>query len=483
MQYFIRNITLFFTLTSTLVAFSGCTMIPKYLKPSEEIAPSWPNQEVEDFSDKNKKKAAEIGFKEFFKNQELQKIIEITLKNNRDLRIATLNIEAAQEFYRIQKADLFPTIGVGSRYARQRTPPNSLARFGGTISPSRGAFIIDTFEINLAATAFELDLFGRLRSLNKSAFEDFLSRIEAQNSLKISLIAQTANSYVQWISDLERLKIIDEQIKIEEKYFELINKTYEKGSISKIDLMKARNALENAKSKNSSFARIVEQDKNILLLLTAQKDDKDIAVVDLDSLKLAEDLSVGLPSEVLLLRPDIAQAEHSLKSQNANIGAARAAFFPSISLTGSYGFSSTRLSNLFLSGSKGAWNYAPQVNIPIFEAGRNLANLKVAEVEKNIAIENYQKAIQTAFKEVADELSARKNLKKELESYQLMTKLNTEITDLHKAMLKQGSEDALDLIASERDLLIAKYNEIEVRRAYLTNQINLYKALGGGLVE
>ncbi len=247
--------------------------------------------------------------------------------------------------------------------------------------------------------------------------------------------------------------------------------------------MQARANLEAAKSSRSSLEKIVAQDKNFLMLLTAQKDDKEFAEIELNSVKLIEELPTNLPSEVLLLRPDIAQAEHNLKIQNANIGAARAAFFPSISITGNYGYASNNFSNLFNSKSRGAWNYSPQINLPIFEGFRNLANLRSIKIEKQIAIENYQKAIQVAFREVADELATKKSINEELESHRAVTSSYQEILNLYQEMFKQGSVASIDVIANERNLLIAKSNEIDIYRAYLTNQINLYKVLGGGLIE
>lgn len=483
MKNFLPKSIIVILLQSLILLTTSCKLIPEYIKPNPDISQNWPNTKIENLSAENKKMATEISFKEFFKNAELQKVIELALTNNRDLKIATLNIESAQEFYRIQKADLFPSISAGFKFSRQRTPPNALGRFGGTLSAGRGAFIVNNYEANLVSAAFELDLFGRVRSVNKSAFEDFLAKIETRNVLKISLIAQTANTYLQWIADLEKIKIADENLTIEEKYFDLVTKIYEEGIISRIDLMRARTALEAAKSTRANLIKIAEQDKNILVLLTAQKDDSKIEKIKLSDIKLIEDLPINLPSEVLLLRPDIAQAEHNLKAQNANIGAARASFFPSISITGNYGYASNKFSNLFERGSKSAWNYAPQINIPIFEGAKNFANLRGIKVEKQIAIENYQKAIQTAFKEVADELVNKKSIKEELESYRLVTNSYQEIFTLYQELVKQGSRNNLDLITSQRDLLIAKNNEIDVYRRYLTNQINLYKVLGGGLAE
>jgi multidrug efflux system outer membrane protein len=471
------KLNVIFSITAILL-LSSCNLASKYKKPEAQISQNWPiSIDSKDFE----KSVHEISWQNFFKNKELQEIITIALENNKDLTVAALNIEKSYELYRISKSDSWFKINSSASFTRQRTPKNSLIGFGGNFASSSRSFIIDNYRANLAEASFELDLFGKLKNANKSAFEDFLSQIEAKNTVKIALIAQTANAYLQWICDLEKINLIKKKVANQEKNLELMQKIYAVGMASKIDISEAQSEIHLAKSELAQIEKITQQDKNILILLMGQENDEKIKAIELAKFKVEENFKTPLPSEVLLMRPDIQKSEHDLIAQNANIGAARAAFFPSISITGSYGFASTKFSTLFSSGSRGAWSYTPKVTLPIFAGGQISANLKAEKVQEKIALENYQKAVQTAFKEVSDELINKKYLKEQLELAILNKDSRKKIFEIHQELVKNGSENLFNTILNENEFLSAKNDALEIKKQYLMNQINLYKVFGGGL--
>lgn len=450
-----------------LLVFS-CTMIPEYKKPQSPVAEKFPGCDKKE----QEKTVAQIKWQEFFKSPDLQKIIQTALDNNRDLRVAALNIDAAKALYRVSLSSLAPSVEVGAGSTKEFIPQNALL-------PGQAA--TSTYYNANVSAAFEIDLFGKIRSQNKSALETFLATAEAKKATQISLIAEVANAYLQFLADQKILQLSVATVAVQEQSFKLMQKKFDYGVISKLDLLQARTAIETVKANQALYAKQTEQDKNALLLLMGvPHSDLLDKFADLDNVKLMTNLPIGLKSDVLLSRPDIMQAEHQLKSANASIGAARAAFFPSISLTGSYGYESSDLSHLFSAGSGGAWSFAPQINVPIFQGGQNIANLDYAKIRKNIAIATYEKSIQSAFREVADQLSARKHLDEQMQAENNLVMAAQGSYDIAGFRYSEGIDSFLSTLDAERTLFSAKQNQISLEKEKLSNLVNLYKVLGGG---
>ncbi|MCE3255406.1 MAG: efflux system, outer rane lipoprotein CmeC [Rickettsiaceae bacterium] len=417
----------------------------------------------------------QVKWQQFFKSENLQKIIQTALDNNRDLRVAALNIDAARALYRISRADLVPNIRAGGSMVKQKTPAGANFFNTSTITTTR-------FDANLFNTAFEVDLFGRIRSKNRAAVENFLATQEAKNAVQISLIAEVANAYLQLLADQEIWQLSKNNVVINQKSFDMVSKKFEFGSVSKLDLAQATTLVEAAKANQALHATRVAQDKNALLLLMGvAKSDLLLTKEKLEDVKLPDNLPAGMSSEALLFRPDIMQAEHDLKSANANIGAARAAFFPTISLTGSIGHASTDLSTLFSGSSSVAWNFSPRISMPIFEGGRNFANLDYAKISKNIYIAKYEKAIQNGFREVMDQLVARKNIDDQLQAQSNFANAAWDAYQISHIRYNEGIDDFTTVATNERQMFAAKQDEISLKKEKLSNLIQLYKALGGGI--
>ena len=335
-------------MTCAAALLSGCSLIPDYLRPDMPVPQAWPEgpaTTAEGPVASGTPLWANVVWKEFFTDPTLQGLIQKALDNNRDLRVAALNVEVARASYRITEADLVPNVDANASGSVARTPRNA-----SQLVPPRSA-TTRSYSANVGVTAFELDLFGRVRSLNEQALEQFLATEEARTSTQIALVAEVANAYLTLLGDRKLLALTEETLDTRLKSLELIQRSFERGVSSELDLAQAKTAVETARANRARYLRQVDQDRNALALLVGAPVDAGTLAGDLDSMGLVEDLPVGLPSEVLLRRPDIVQAEHSLKAANANIGAARAAFFPSISLTGSAGYASRNLNSLFDGGS------------------------------------------------------------------------------------------------------------------------------------
>ncbi len=456
----------------------GCSFVPEYLRPNLPTAASWPTGDAyrPDTAEAAAaaKPATETGWREFFRSTTLQNLIAASLENNRDLRVAALNVEAARAAYRVQRADLVPPVSAGGAMTRQGIPENASSSGSDTVSSQYSA--------NVATTAFELDVFGRIRSLNEQALQQYLATDEARKSVQIALVAEVANAYLTLLADAKLLRLTEETLTAQQESFELIQRSFDAGIGSQLDVSQARTSVETARTNLAQYKRLVAQDKNALVLLVGTADiDIGSASETLDDALILENLPVGVPSDVLLSRPDIAQAEHTLLAANANIGAARAAFFPRISLTGSLGLASESLSDLFKSGSALAWSFAPQVTLPIFEGGRNVANLEVARTQQKIAVAQYEKAIQTAFREVADELAARGTYGDQLQAQSALVAATQNAYDLSNLRYKQGVDSYLNVLDAQRSLYTAQQGEIQVQQQRLSNLVTLYKVLGGGL--
>lgn len=456
----------YLTLLLGCALLSSCALSPEYKQPQDMTSPSWSEASgVAEQEGAEMQLASEIPWKDFYKSEELQTVISLGLENNKDLRTAILNIERARAAYNIERADLYPKIN-----------GDAAADLEGDFD---GETTTELYSVGLALPYYELDFFGRIKSLSDVALHSYLATETAQQSLTISLISEIAVSYLQLVTDIENYNLAKETLAAQNKSYDLIKKSYDFGLSTKLDLAQVSISVETARADLFRFRRLVQLDKNGLVFLLGVHNTSGIPLKDkLSSIALLQDIPVGLPSQVLLKRPDIKQAEYNLRGAGANIGAARANFYPRIALTGQLGFASENLGDLF---EGGGWTFGPSFSLPIFNAGLNKATLKVAEVDQEIAVTAYEKTVQTAFREVADELAASENLGKQLEAERMLVAATQESYDLSFKRYRQGIDNYLNVLVAQRDLFTAQQGAIETHRQQLANQINLYKVLGGGL--
>ena len=458
---------------SLLLLLGGCTLAPRYQRPDLPVARILPDTQQGNASAATNETVidAELGWRDFFIDPQLQQLIQTALANNRDLRTSALNIESYQAQYRIQRSALFPSIngeGVGSK---QRTL-------------SGGNYVTaETYSASVGVTAYELDFFGRVRSLKDKALEQYLGMEETYRSNRISLVAEVTTAYLSWLADRELLIVTKDTKKIEEESFHLIEQRTREGLATQLDLAQARTSLETAKANLAKYNRQVAQDLNNLTLLLGTSLPASLA----EKNSMGEQMALSavppqLSSQVLLQRPDIMAAEHQLKGAHAQIGAARAAFFPSIRLTANAGKISGDLSDLF-DGNSGSWLFSPSVNLPIFTAGRLEAELDVAKISKDISVAQYEKAIQTAFREVADALVASETYREQLVAQKANLMANQEYYVLAKDRYLQGVDSFLTLLDAQRSLYSARQNYLNLQLAQQVNQVAVYKVLGGGWKE
>ncbi|AIR87946.1 AdeC/AdeK/OprM family multidrug efflux complex outer membrane factor [Pseudomonas cremoricolorata] len=462
------------SLAVTAFILGGCSLIPDYQTPEAPVAAQWPQGPAYSPAESADVAAAEQGWRQFFTDRALQQLIQTGLENNRDLRVAALNIDAYRAQYRIQRADLFPAVSANGSGSRQRVPAD--------LSQTGRAGITSQYSATVGVSAYELDLFGRVRSLSQQALEIYLSSEEARRSTQIALVASIANAYYTWQADQDLLKLTKDTLDAYEQSFNLTRRSSEVGVASALDLSQARTAVEGARVKLAQYQRLVAQDLNSLTVLIGTGVPSNLpAPLKLDADQLAE-VPAGLPSDLLQRRPDIQEAEHLLKAANANIGAARAAFFPSISLTANAGTLSPDMSGLFSAGS-GTWLFQPQINLPIFNAGALRASLDYAKIQKDINVAKYEKTIQTAFQEVADGLAARKTFEEQLQAQRDLVAANQDYYRLAERRYRIGIDSNLTFLDAQRTLFSAQQALISDRLSQLTSEVNLYKALGGGWYE
>ena len=465
------------TLVSIAVAtllLSGCSLIPDYQQPPAPIASQWPQGQAYAPAEAADIAAAEQGWRQFFRDQALQQLIETALLNNRDLRVAALNIEAYRAQYRIQRADLLPAVSADGSGSRQRLPAD--------VAPTGRAGISSQYSATLGVSAYELDLFGRVRSLSQQALETYLSSEEARRSTQISLVASVANAYLTWQADQALLQLTEDTLGTFEESYRLTRRSSEIGVASALDLSQSRTSVEAARVKLAQYQRLVAQDRNGLALLLGSGLPADLPTSQPLDAELLSQVPAGLPSDLLQRRPDILEAEHLLKAANANIGAARAAFFPSISLTANAGSLSPDLSGLFGGGS-GTWLFQPQISLPIFNAGSLRASLDYSKIQKDIGVARYEQSIQTAFQEVADGLAARQTYQRQLQAQRDLVEANQDYYRLAERRYRIGIDSNLTFLDAQRSLFSAQQALITDRLAQLTSEVNLYKARGGGWRE
>ncbi|MHC8288325.1 efflux RND transporter outer membrane subunit EmhC [Pseudomonas sp. XS1P51] len=453
---------------------SGCSLIPDYQQPEAPVAGQYPQGPAYSPAQAPNQAAAEQGWKQFFHDPALQQLIQVALENNRDLRVAALNIDAFAAQYRIQRADLFPAVSANGTGSRQRVPARA--------SQTGEAGITSSYSATVGISAYELDLFGRVRSLSEEALQQYFATEEGRRSTQISLVANVANAYLTWQADKELRKLTQDTLGAFEESLKLTARSNEVGVASALDLAQSRTSVENARAQLARYTRQVAQDENSLVLLLGTGIPANLQTAKPLADDLLSDVPPGLPSDLLQRRPDILQAEYNLKAANANIGAARAAFFPSISLTANAGSLSPDLSGLFKGGS-GTWLFQPQINLPIFNAGSLRASLDYSKIQKDIGVANYEKSIQTAFQEVADGLAARQTYTEQLQAQRDFVTANQDYYRLAERRYRIGVDSNLTFLDAQRQLFSAQQALITDRLAQLVSQVNLYKALGGGWNE
>ncbi|MGA2400103.1 MAG: efflux transporter outer membrane subunit [Syntrophobacteraceae bacterium] len=457
------------------VFLTGCTMIPKYTRPEAPIPAGWPSGPAykEPPAAQGAPVAADLQWREFFADERLQAILETALKNNRDLRVAALNVEKSRALYRIQRAELLPVVGASGSGLKER----AVEKFFGTSV----AGMVEQYSVNLGVASWEIDFFGRIRSLEKEALEEYFATEQARRSAQILLLSEVANAYVTLAADRENLQLAQSTLESQRASYNLIRRRYEVGLAPELDLRQVQTRVDAARVDVAKFTNLAAQDENALKLLVGSPVPADMLPEVLSAVTPPRDISPGVSSEVLLRRPDILQAENLLKAANANIGAARAALFPRISLTTAIGTESGDLSGLFKSGSF-AWNYAPQIALPIFDP-RTWSALKVTQVQREIAIAQYEGAIQAAFRDVADALSQRGTLGDQMEAQQSLVDATAETYRLSNARYARGTDIYLNVLDAQRSLYSAQQGLIAVRLAKLSNQVRLYSVLGGGATQ
>jgi len=449
----------------------GCPPKQQYVRPGLPVPSAWPEGANAGAGAPGAPAAADVKWQEFFTDQRLQSVIELALANNRDLRVATLSIEKVQALYRIQSAQLYPTISASASVDTYRLPES--------LSSADHAETVAQVTVGLGTVAWELDFFGRIRSLKSAVLEQYLATEQARSATQISLVAAVANTYLILAADRENLRLAQVTRDAQQASYELILSSRDAGIASDLDLSQARSQVEVAQREIARFSGQVALDESALNLLVGTPVDSSLLSDELGKVGALKDVQPGLPSDVLLRRPDILQAEHELEAASANIGAARAAFFPRISLTAAVGIASSDLINL-VSPAAGTWSFAPQAVLPIFDYGARKAFYRAAEVDRDMAIATYEKAIQTAFREVSDSLSLRVTLVAQQDAQQSLVNSLEEAYRLSEARYKAGIDSYLSVLVAQRQLFAAQQLLVITHQARLSNLVTLYKVLGGG---
>ena len=413
-----------------------------------------------------------LNWQSFFSNAQLQQLIALTLENNKDIKTAALNVQQVRAMYQIEDSALYPSIDLNASGTRQRLPAD--------LSGTGQATISENYSATVGLTAYEIDLWGKVRNQSEQALQNLYSAEYSLTSVRISLISELVNAWLNYATDKELLALANETLKSQQESLELTRKTFALGAASQLTLSQLESTVATAKVDIANYQRLLKRDKNALDFLVGKTVTADLLPSqNIDDVLSLPDVPVGLPSELLTQRPDIKAAEHDLLAANANIGVAKAAFYPSISLTANAGTASADLSNLFDSGS-GTWSFVPSVNLPIFNMGRNQANLDVAKAQQEMAITSYEQTIQQAFKEVSDALADREGYMHQLDALNDLYQSNELSFTLSDARFQKGADSYLQVLDAQRNWYSAGQQLILGKQAYLASQINLYKALGGG---
>ncbi|WP_317205393.1 efflux transporter outer membrane subunit [Janthinobacterium sp.] len=459
--------TAFPCMAALALALSACaSLAPPYERPALPVAAGFPEADAATGA-----AAASLDWREYFADARLRQLIAQALENNRDLRIAALRVEEARAAYGIQRAEQFPTIGLGAEGSRSRTPAD--------LNLTQKPLLSSQYQVGLNVSAWELDFWGRVRSLKDAALHTMLASDAARRAVTAGLIAQVADGYLSLRELDERVELASRTVASRTESLRIFTRRFEVGSTSKLELTQVVTLLTQAQTLGAQL----EQARALRLHALEQLVGAPLATAapeaGFDDATVLRELRAGLPSELLTARPDIAAAEQQLRAAQANIGAARAAFFPRITLTSAFGTASAEFDGLFDAGSR-AWNVLPRLTLPIFDAGRNRAGLDLAAVRRDVAVANYEKSVQNAFREVADAMSARRWLAEQLRIQQGALAAQTERARLAKLRYDNGATPYLEVLDAQRDLLSAEQQLVQTRRALLSSQVSLYAALGGG---
>jgi multidrug efflux system outer membrane protein len=463
----------FFTLSAVLAfVLAGCTMAPKYSRPAAPVPAQWSQGAASTNSPAatHAPEAWQVSWREFITDPKLQQLIGLALTNNRDLRLAALNVERARAMYGIQRSTLWPTVDAFGGGSRQRVPAN--------LSSSGRRQTVSRYDANLGVASWEIDFFGRIRSLKDRALEEYLGTEQARRGAQILLVSSVANAYLALAADHEGLKLTETTLKSQQDAYDLIKRRQALGLSPDLDLFRAQAQVDAARGDLARFQQQVAHDENALNLLLGAPAPAGLQPGGLGAVEPLKAVGAGVPSEALLRRPDVLQAENLLRAANADIGAARAAFFPRVSLTAAIGTASSDLSGLFKSGS-GTWSYAPQIVMPIFDA-RTWSAHKAAKVQREIAVTQYEKAIQEAFREVADTLAVRGTVDQQVAAQQSLVAAVAETHRLSSSRYERGLDSYLGVLDAQRSLYAAQQGLVGLRLAKLANDVRFYAVLGGG---
>lgn len=450
---------------AALLALVGCSMAPTYERPELPVPAAWPDDVKAPTA-----AAKPVDWNSFFPDERLRALIKLALEHNRDLRMATARVAEARALYGIQRADRLPTVNVGASGTNTRTPAD--------LSPSGSAVISRRVDVNASLLPFELDFWGRVASLSEAAKASYLATEQAQRAFRLSLIAGVADAYLALAEAQERMDVAQATLASREKTRELVDRRRAAGLAGDLDYLQADAAYEGAKADLAGLQRQYSAARNFLRALVGTEPADLPAGKPLTEQAIPLDQQADLPSQVLVHRPDVLAAEQRLLAANANIGAARAAFFPRIALTGSAGTASRDLSGLFKDGQE-AWSFTPSISLPIFDYGRNSAGLDLAQARKEIAVADYERTVQQAFREVADLLVAREKLAEQMRAVEAQERSQQRAADIAEARYRQGVGSFLEVLDAQRQLFAVRQGLIQVRRAMWSAAAQLYKALGG----
>ncbi len=462
----------------------GCiNLAPHYRRPAAPVPSAWPDAQHTAPARSGTAMAAEIGWRSFFVEPRLQNTIALALENNRDLRIAILDIEKERAEYRIQRSALFPEIDLNAGDDAGRTPTSvrSAQSNGTTGSSTASGTTSHVYSANLGVASYELDLWGRVRNLGDAALETFLSSVETRRSTQISLVSEVASDWLTLASDKRLLVIAQQTLASQQRTFALVEQEHTLGAASGLDYEAARSSLQSARDAAAQATTTAAQARNALnLVVGAPVPEADLPDAEVDPVASIASIPAGVPSAVLQQRPDVLAAEHTLKADNANVGAARANFFPTISLTTTLGFESPALASLFTAGNR-SWSFEPTAALPLFDGGANRATLDAAKVTVRIDVATYEKTIQTAFEEVANALATRATLAERLDAQQQTVAADQHAYDLSMALYRQGAESLIDALTEQRLLYTAQQSLVATQLSAQTSLISLYTSLGGAL--
>lgn len=451
-----------------VLCLSGCNLKPEYQRPAMPVSDQWNAKLAAGLE------ASETKWADFFNDPILRQLITRALENNRDLRIAALNVEKARAQYGISRADLFPSLDASADKTAQHLP-------GGLYQTQQtGAVTYQQYEANLGVSAWEMDFFGRLRNLKDEALENYLSYEATSKATQLSLVAEVSQAYITLCTDRDLLRIAQSTSESQRESLRITEAKLRAGTVTEQDVLQARTSVKSAEADVAKYDRQSRQAMNELQLLAGGALSAEInREATLEKRWVFPDLNTGLPSDVLTRRPDIISAEHTLKAANADIGAARAAFFPSITLTATGGTTSSSLGHLF-EGGTASWNFTPSLNLPIFDGGKNNARLDEAKISKRIEIADYEKAIQQAFREVSDALAGVETYKSEVGSRRDDMENSNKYLQLASLRYERGVDDYTNVLTAQRTFYASQQEYINVFAASLNQKVTLYKVLGGG---